>query len=71
MRLKYGTELPRFATSALLTAWVLGSLERIKDDVADGVDGNVDVVDGADSDGLHFVASVQPERKETERGPIC
>ena len=30
-----------------------------------------DVVDGADSDGLHFVASVQPERKETERGPIC
>ena len=23
MRLKYGTELPRFATSALLTAWVV------------------------------------------------
>ena len=49
----------------------MGSLERIKDDVADEVDGNVDVVDGADSNGLHFVASVQPERKETERGPIC
>ena len=49
----------------------MGSLERIKDDVADEVDGNVDVVDGADSNGLHFVASVQQERKETERGPIC
>ena len=49
----------------------MGSLERINDDVADEVDGNVDVVDGADSDGLHFVANVQPERKETERGPIC